>query len=67
MEVGGVVMVPCQIIGISKLAYTKSVVLDLLPIERSSGKHYSKDVVNMFSVLKQDVIELDKGEGEDES
>ena len=55
MEVGDIVMVPCQIVGISRLAYTKSVVLDLLPIERSSGKHYEKGVVNMFSVLASDV------------
>lgn len=64
MDVGDIVLVPCQIMNISQLAYTKSVVLDLLPIERSSGKHYSKDVVNMFSVLKQDVIVLDKGKDE---
>jgi hypothetical protein len=61
MEIGDIVMVPCQIIGRSKLAYTKSVVLDLLPIERSSGKHYEKKVVNMFSVLASDVDVLDKG------
>lgn len=65
MEVGGVVMVPCQIIGISKLAYTKSVVLDLLPIERSSGKHYERKVVNMFSVLASDVDRKEKNENTD--
>lgn len=65
MEVGDIVMVPCQIIGRSKLSYTKSVVLDLLPIERSSGKHYEKGVVNMFSVLGTDVDKAEKNENTD--
>ena len=67
MDVGDIVMVPCQIVNIDLLPYTKRVVLDLLPIERSSGKHYEEGVVNGFSVLAADVDVLDKGEGEDES
>lgn len=65
MEIGDIVMVPCQITGISKLAYTKSVVLDLLPIERSSGEPYEKGVVNMFSVLASDVDRKEKNENTD--
>ena len=65
MEIGDIVMVPCQVVGKHSLAYVDNIALDLLPVEYSSGEPYSKDVVNMFSVLKQDVIELGKGEGED--
>ena len=65
MEVGDIVMVPCQIVNIDLLPYTKRVVLDLLPIERSSGKHYEKGVVNVFSVLAADVDRKEKNENTD--
>lgn len=65
MKVGDIVMVPCQIVGISTLAYSKSMVLDLAPIEHSSGKPYGDSVVKVFAVLAEDVDVLDKGKEED--
>jgi len=61
MKIGDIVLVPCQIIDMGTLAYTGSPVLDLLPIEQSTGKHYTSNVVHVFSVLESDVILKEEG------
>ena len=56
MKIGDIVLVPCQIIDTGTLAYTGNLVLDLAPIEKSSGKPYAHNVVRRFSVCSHDVI-----------
>jgi hypothetical protein len=36
-------------------------VLDLLPIEQSTGKHYTSNVVHVFSVLESDIVLANNG------
>jgi len=65
MKIGDIVMVPCQIVDIGTLPYSKMGAVVLSPIERSSGKPYDNNVVQVFSVLADDVYVLDKGKEED--
>ena len=56
MNIGDTVLVPCQVISVGTLAYTGNLVLDLAPIEKSSGKPYAHNVVRRFSVCSHDVV-----------
>lgn len=52
IEIGQLVLVPCRVVGIGQFAYTESVVLDLSPVDSSSGAPYNK----VFTVYVDDVI-----------
>jgi hypothetical protein len=56
-KIGDIVLVPCEVVGIGQLVYTQETVLDLAPVEASSGERYANNVVRCFSVLAKDVVE----------
>jgi hypothetical protein len=55
MKVGDIVMVPCRVIGTSSMAYSEEKVVDLQPLEFTSGQPYCSSVIRPFTVYARDV------------
>lgn len=55
MKIGNIVYVPCRIMSMSEMAYTKDPIIDLRVIESTSGEVYALTVVKQFSVFGRDV------------
>lgn len=56
IQIGDVVLVPCRVVGKCLRAYSVDrYIIDVRPIESTSGETYAQHVIPMFSVGESDV------------
>lgn len=56
IEVGDIVLVPCRVVGKCLRAYSNdNYIIDVRPIEHTSGETYCESVIKTFSVDQGDI------------
>lgn len=56
IQIGDVVLVPCRVVGkCLRVFSTDHYIIDVRPIESTSGEPYAQHVIPMFSVDESDV------------
>ncbi|MNQ54047.1 hypothetical protein D3C85_681030 [compost metagenome] len=55
IKVGDTVYLPCKVVGISQMAYSKESVIDVIPLEKESQEMYNESRIKRLTVYLNDV------------